>query len=61
MQNDEARMTNDEDRRLIRHSSFVLRHSSFRISLSSRDGAVAPPRRSVEDSTAKHPPTRPTQ
>jgi hypothetical protein len=47
--NDEARMTNDEAE--FRHSSFVLRHFPFvipGISLSSRDGAGAPPRRSVK-------------
>jgi hypothetical protein len=43
----------------FRHFDFVIRH--FLVSLSSRDGADAPPRRSVKDSAVKHPPTRPTQ
>ena len=39
----------------------LFSHSRFVVSLSSRDDALASPRRSVKDSTAKHPPTRPTQ
>jgi hypothetical protein len=42
-------------------SSFILFQSLIsnpfpQISLGSRDGAIAPPRRPVKDSTAKHPP-----
>jgi len=36
-------------------------NNGVNISLSNRDGADTPPRRSVEDSTAKRPPMRPTQ
>jgi hypothetical protein len=59
MQNDEAPMANDEERTL---SSFVIRTSSLVSCIPEPPGRRdPPPRRSVLDSTAKRPPTRPTQ